>query len=413
MSRHKSIRTLALVAGVVTVMTACSEESTAPPQFSYQPAGGKSPELAGSLSSVGWQERARTLAAAGNMSPLAAARVYAALSVAQYRAVMSIETTGHDGTPLEVLVGEGRSLLEGQRGALAGASAEVLGFFFASAAQSLEEEVQVLGEATPGNVHPAFTRGLAIGRSAGKALVERAKTDGFTTPWNGNLPTGPGKWIPNGAPAGPTFGGVAPYFLTSGSQFRSSPPPAFGSAAFLADLNEIRTLSDNRTPAQRASAIYWNFPTGTFTPIGYWNLVATNYATQYGLDERAATRTFALVNASMMDALIGCWDAKYFYSMLRPSQADGLITMTFGLPNHPSYPSNHACLSGTAALILGAEFPAERAEMERQATEATVSRYYAGLHYRFDGDAGLAIARQVADLALRVDRDLAGKLALR
>ena len=405
MSRHKSIRTLALVAGVVTVMTACSEESTAPPQFSYQPAGGKSPELAGSLSSVGWQERARTLAAAGNMSPLAAARVYAALSVAQYRAVMSIDAPGHDGTPLEVLVGEGRSLLEGQRGALAGASAEVLGFFFASAAQSLEEEVQVLGEATPGNVHPAFTRGLAIGRSAGKALVERAKTDGFTTPWNGNLPTGPGKWIPNGAPAGPTFGGVAPYFLTSGSQFRSSPPPAFGSAAFLADLNEIRTLSDNRTSAQRASAIYWNFPTGTFTPIGYWNLVATNYATQYGLDERAATRTFALVNASMMDALIGCWDAKYFYSMLRPSQADGLITMTFGLPNHPSYPSGHSCASAAAATVLASLFPDRTAEVGEWVTESGLSRMYAGIHYRFDITAGSELGEAVARWALaHVDR---------
>jgi membrane-associated phospholipid phosphatase len=407
MSRHKSIRTLALVASVVTVMTACSDESTAPPRFSYQPAGGKSPELAGSLSSVGWQERARTLAAAGNMSPLAAARVYAALSVAQYRAVMSIETPGpgHDGTPLEVLVGEGRNLLEGQRGALAGASAEVLSFFFASAAQSLEDEVRVLGEATPGNVHPAYTRGVAVGRTAGKALVERAKTDGFTTPWTGSLPTGPGKWIANGPPAGATFGGVRPYFLDSGNQFRSSPPPAFGSAAFLADLNEIRTLSDNRTPEQRASAIYWNFPTGTFTPIGYWNLVATNYATQYGLDERAATRTFALVNASMMDALIGCWDAKYFHSTLRPSQADGLITLTFGLPNHPTYPSGHSCASAAAATVLASVFPDRAAEVGEWVTESGLSRMYAGIHFRFDITAGRELGEGVARWALaHVDR---------
>lgn len=404
MSRHKSIRTLALVASVVTVMTACSDESTAPPRFSYQPAGGKSPELAGSLSSVGWQERARTLAAAGNMSPLAAARVYAALSVAQYRAVISIHP-GHDGTPLEVLMGEGRSLLEGQRGALAGASAEVLSFFFASAAQSLEDEVRVLGEATPGNVHPAFTRGVAVGRTAGKALVERAKTDGFTTPWTGSLPTGPGKWIANGPPAGATFGGVRPYFLDSGNQFRSSPPPAFGSAAFLTDLNEIRTLSDNRTSEQRASAIYWNFPTGTFTPIGYWNLVATNYATQYGLDERAATRTFALVNASMMDALIGCWDAKYFHSMLRPSQADGLITLTFGLPNHPTYPSGHSCASAAAATVLASLFPDRAAEVGQWVTESGLSRMYAGIHFRFDITAGRELGEGVARWALaHVDR---------
>ena len=79
-------------------------------------------------------------------------------------------------------------------------------------------------------------------------------------------------WIANGPPAGATFGGVTPYLLTSGSQFRPPPPPAFGSPAFLTDLDEIKTLSVTRTPAQQAIASYWNFPTGTFTPPGYWNL---------------------------------------------------------------------------------------------------------------------------------------------
>jgi len=44
--------------------------------------------------------------------------------------------------------------------------------------------------------------------------------------------------------------------------------------------------------------------------------------------------------------------------------------------------------------------------------EAVESRYYAGLHYRFDGDAGLKIARQVASLALDMDRDLRGFLRI-
>jgi len=83
-----------------------------------------------------------------------------------------------------------------------------------------------------------------------------------------------------------------------------------------------------------------------------------------------------------------CHDAKYTYWMIGPSQADPDIKTAIGLPNHPSYPSNHACLSGTAAVVLANEFPAERAQLERQADDATVSRYSAGLHYRFDGDSG-------------------------
>ena len=100
-------------------------------------------------------------------------------------------------------------------------------------------------------------------------------------------------WVANGPPAGATFSGVKPYVLTSGAQFRPPPPPAFGSSAFLTDLAEIRTLSDTRTPAQAAIAVYWNFPTGSFTPPGYWNLTAANYVEAFGLNEGAATRVFA------------------------------------------------------------------------------------------------------------------------
>ena len=207
-------------------------------------------------------------------------------------------------------------------------------------------------------------------------------------------------WIANGPPAGVMFGGVTPYFLNSGNQFRPDAPPAFRSAAFLADLNEIRAFSDTRTPAQRASALYWNFPTGTFTPPGYWNLVASDYIDAYGLDERAATRAFALMHAAMMDALIGCWEAKYYYWTIRPSQVDALISLTFGLPNHPSYPSGHSCVSAAAATVLGALFPERITERDGRVTEAGLSRMYAGIHCRFDITAGRNLGQAVAQWAI-------------
>ena len=352
-------------------------------------------------SSIGWQGQARALVGANNLSPLAATRVYAALSVAQYRAVLSTHDSDNDGQlPANGIGPGGRAALEAHRGAVAGASARVLSFLFPAAAASLEQRAMAEADATPGAVHPEFTRGLALGRGVGDAMVERLRTDGFTTPWTGTVPTGPGMWIANGPPAGPTFGGVRPYLLNSGGQFRSPPPPAFGSPAFLADRAEIRALSDNRTPEQRASAVYWNFPTGSFTPPGYWNLVATDYAAAYGLDERAATRAFALTNASMMDAMIGCWDAKYFYWTLRPSQADPGITLTFGLPNHPSYPSGHSCISAAAATVLAHLFPDRAAEVQAWVTEAGLSRMYAGIHYRFDITAGQNLGGAVAQWAI-------------
>jgi membrane-associated phospholipid phosphatase len=260
--------------------------------------------------------------------------------------------------------------------------------------------VETEGNAAPANLHPQFTRGLATGRSTGDNLVARLKGDHFTAPFTGTVPVGSGLWIPNGPPAGATLGGVTPYFLTSGDQFRPAPPPAFGSAAYLTDLHEIRTISDGRTLDQRTSALYWNFPTGTFTPPGYWDLVASDYIVAHALDERAATRTFALTNAAQMDALIGCFDAKYYYWMIRPPQADPGITLVFPVPNHPSYPSAHSCISAAAATVLGSLFPDRTTELNGWVTEAGLSRMYAGIHYRFDITAGRNLGVAVGQWAL-------------
>jgi membrane-associated phospholipid phosphatase len=335
------------------------------------------------------------------MSPLAAARVLAAVSVAQYQAVLATSDSDQDDFAPSNGVGPGgRSALEARRGAVAGASARVLGFLFPAAAGALNERAQAEGEAGPGNVHPHFTRGFVLGEHAGTAMVERLKTDLFTTPWTGTVPVGPGMWIANGPPAGATFGGVKPYLLTSGAQFRPLAPPSFNSPAFLIDLGEIRSLSDTRTPEQTAMALYWNFATGTFTPPGYWNLTAADYVQAYGLNERAATRVFALMSAALMDALIGCWEAKYFYWTLRPSQADALVTLTFGLPNHPSYPSGHSCASAAAATVLKDIFPDRGAELDSWVEQAGLSRMYAGIHYRFDITAGADLGEAVARWAI-------------
>jgi len=45
-------------------------------------------------------------------------------------------------------------------------------------------------------------------------------------------------------------------------------------------------------------------------------------------------------------------------------------------------------------------FPSERPRLEAYISTAGLSRMYAGLHYRFDVEAGEAIGRQAAALAL-------------
>jgi membrane-associated phospholipid phosphatase len=404
MSRGPFIMTLGVAVAVAAA--ACTEPgATLPTSIAVKDAPSRTvSSLAATPASLGWQAQARTLVGANNLSPLAASRVYAALSVAQYSAVMAVGGSNGDGQlPSNGVGAGGRSLLEAQRGAVAGASAQVLKFFFAASSTAIEQSVIAEGEAGPGNVHPEFTRGVGIGRSEGNAIVQRAQTDHFTAPWTGTVPTGPGMWFANGPPAGPTFGGVTPYLLTSGSQFRPPPPPAFGSPAYLVDLNEIKTIASTRTAQQTAIALFWNFPTGTFTPPGYWDLTTANYIQGHQLNEQAATHAFALTTVAVMDALIGCWDAKYFYWTIRPSQADASITLSFGLPNHPSYPSGHSCGSAAAATVLAHLFPDRAAEVDGWLTEAGLSRMYAGIHYRFDIVAGQNLGRAVGLWAIARD----------
>ena len=84
-------------------------------------------------------------------------------------------------------------------------------------------------------------------------------------------------------------------------------------------------------------------------------------------------------------------------------RADPAVTLPLGLPNHPSSPSGHSCGSAAAATVLGHFFPAQAGDLAEQMLQAGLSRMYAGIHYRFDVDAGQALGRSVAEHAIRVD----------
>jgi hypothetical protein len=121
---------------------------------------------------------------------------------------------------------------------------------------------------------------------------------------------------------------------------------------------------------------------------------------RYSLDEKRSIQVFALLNMALMDAGIGCWDAKYTYWLIRPSQADPAVTTPVGLPNFPSYVSGHATFSGAAATLLGAVFPSASRDLQTMAEEAAMSRLYGGIHYRFDNEEGLKLGRRIGALAV-------------
>ena len=391
------VRSFAIAAGFAA-LTGCADHASAPTGLSLAASRSGLPFTAG-LASPAWQATEASLVAQANLSPVVAVRAYSLVGVAQYLAVQQAE--GRDG-------GGGREQLESDRGAVAGASAVVLTYLFPSQAQALEAMVNGQANTSPGGVHPAFGRGAAIGRAIGGEIVARARTDGFTNAFTGTIPTGSGLWISNTTPAtiaGGQLPGVTPWFLSSANQFRPAPPPAFGSTAFTAALAEIRQISDTRTADQVQIATFWAQNAGTPTTAAYWIHIATDGINEHALSEREATHLYALLSATMFDAQIGCWDAKETYWFIRPWQADPLITVVaaVGKPNHPSYPSGHSCLSSSAAAVLSTFFPEQRDDLAAKVTQAGLSRMYAGIHYRFDIEAGQALGRSVADFAIAAD----------
>jgi membrane-associated phospholipid phosphatase len=385
---HRSAAALALA-----LLASCDSAPTDPTTAAGSPSDAV--QLAAPLT-LDWQQTARTVVASNSMSPLAAGRLFAAVGMAALQAVEAVDAeTGAGDSNGQGYGAGGRARYEARRGAVAGASATVLGWFSPAAAASFAQMVAAQGGA---RAHPSFTRGVALGQAAGAEILQHVMSDGFTTPWTGTIPVGPGLWTTTVLPpAGGTLGNVTPYFIDSAEQFRPAPPPAYLSAEFNADLAAVLAIRTNLTTAQNAIALGWAYGGGTYTPVGYWNHLASMYVAAAGMDEAAAARVFGLMGASVFDAMITTFSAKYFYWTLRPHQAEPAITRSFAVPNYPAYPSGHGSVSAASARVLAHFFPDRAAELNALVEEAAMSRIYAGIHFFFDMTAARASAEAVAD----------------
>jgi membrane-associated phospholipid phosphatase len=401
------VTTRAAIAALV-VVTACGTDAITSPETieveAHGARGGTTWNPRADASTVlRWNALARDLVTRASVDPPRASRAYALLAVAQHRAIRAAlaEKPDHG-------VGAGRRGAPSPAAAASAASAHVLGALFPD--DLAEIGLQPLDVADDGD-HDA---GRVIGYEVAEAVLAHAATDGSGAIWTGTVPTGSGMWFSSAIPAPlapllPRWGELRPWAMASGSQFRPPPPPAFGSAEFLAALAEVRRLSDNRTAQQVKIARFWADGGGTPTPAGHWNAIAESLLREQGASAERTAHVLAMLNVALMDAGIACWDSKYAYWLIRPSQADPDIELAVPLPNFPSYVSGHSAFSGAAAEVLAAAFPSERRALRAMAEEAALSRLYGGIHYRFDSDAGLDMGRRIGQLVLMLDRQRKGE----
>jgi hypothetical protein len=382
----------AAIGVMMAVLSACSEATTAPasaplPDGPAAAMVGGAPKFWDTGASANWNEIADELAAS---RPTNTSRLFTYLGLAQLRAAEAAEAVAGPHPATSAAIG--------------GASVVVLSAFFPLDVGAIEAalDAQEAADPWPGDKHADFAAGVALGRAIGAQVNAYAQGDniGLTNP--GTPPIGPGYWIWNGGPIARGNLGARPFFLTTQSELRPPPPPAFGSADYLAALAEVRQVSDTRTAEQLAIAQYWHANQSPTSQAAF-NSIARQLIRSHRRNDHEAARIFFLMHAAGFDAIIGCFDAKFTYWFIRPSQADPAITLPVGLPPHPSYPSAHSCFSGAFSTVLSDAFPDERRWLATVADEAGLSRLYAGIHYRFDIQAGVALGRAAAAKALAAD----------
>jgi len=289
-----------------------------------------------------------------------------------------------------------------EHAAAAGAAAAVLGYLFPGDAAEFERMAR---EAATSRVHAGVqypsdvSAGLELGRSVGALAIGRGQTDNSTATWDGVIPTGPGLWT------GTNPGGVIerewkPWVLSSPYQLRPDPPPAHDSDELAAELAEVKGFP--RTPRTSALALSWQFSAyGNSLGIVYWLRQASQHIFEERLQDNApwAARLYALLSVGLYDIWIATQDAKFAYWTARPAQLDPSITTVFPTPNHPAYPANRAAL-GMAAEVMAHFFPRDAEQFRGTAAQVAESALWAGIHFRSDLEAGIAIGESIAHLLI-------------
>lgn len=270
----------------------------------------------------------------------------------------------------------------------------------------------------------AKTQGLAVGAEVAAGILAVRANDGRMVVLAPFVPgTHPGEF--RGVnPIGRPNPFIKPFALTSLSQFLAPGPPALSSAAYAADVNEVKALgaktSPTRTADQTSLASFNTESPATLNPRAMRRFAMTDRS----LADQA--RLMALVWVTQADAGNACFESKYRYLFWRPSSAitldgDGNAATTadptwtphLATPNHPEYPAAHSCIHGAMAEILARYYGTSNITFDGDSTVTGTTRKYTsttawlediqmsriagGMHFRTSTTDGAALGKSVAE----------------
>jgi hypothetical protein len=276
-----------------------------------------------------------------------------------------------------------------------------------------------------------YKRSVDFGDSVAAVILKRAAKDGYAASrgkakYLGSNETG--KW----RPTPPDYldgvewcwNTMKTMLMDSASMFKPVPPPVYSkdtSSVYYKGLLEVYTINKNMTQEQKDIAKYWDdnpmviehsghmmFANKKITPGGHWMGIAAIASRTSNADEVKTAQAYAYTAIALYEAFISCWDEKYRSSFIRPvtainEQFDPKWLPFLQTPPFPEYTSGHSNISASAATVLAGLFGTNFAfhdnsdlqyigmerdfkSFEEAAAEASVSRIYGGIHYRFTAD---------------------------
>jgi hypothetical protein len=329
----------------------------------------------------------------------------------------------------------GVSRFASQDAAAAAAAHAVLVQLYPKFQAMLDTQLQQSLAQVPNDRHKA--EGVAVGKAVADYILALRANDGSSaapTPFVFGTAAGDYQSTPPNFPKQPQFthwARVAPFALERANQFRPGPPPELTSDRYADALNEVKALGiANGTVSSPDEALTGRFWNGAIQ--NYWNEIAQSAAVAHELTTADSARLFALLNLSIADSVIAFYDAKYTYNFWRPVTAiraadtddnpDTLADAAW-LPEvgnttpDPAYPGAHAVISAAGENVLRFFFKNDHFDfhvssevlpgVERSFTrfsdaaqEATLSRIFAGVHFRTDLTSGRRLGDAVADFVV-------------
>ncbi len=267
---------------------------------------------------------------------------------------------------------------------------------------------------------------VKVGEMASKIAVGFSKTDHYSqlsalkryTPIKDES-----KWYPT--PPGyfeavePNWRTIRTMVIDSATQYKPAALIPFSkdtTSAFYAQVKAVYNISKHLTTDQLNMALFWDCNPFAITtsghmaigykkisPGGHWMHIAGLVTKQAGLDFDHSTEVITLEGLTLMDAFISCWEEKFTSNRIRPETyinryMDVKWQPVLQTPPFPEYTSGHAVISNASAEILtyllgdnfaytdNTEIPFGSSQRDfksfkQAAAEASMSRFYGGIHY--------------------------------